>query len=408
MRKFRFRVIACVVTVICIATADAQTFTILHRFGFKTDGARSTGGLIFGPGDTELYGTTMAGGTNKMGTVFQISPSGRESVLYSFGNDPDGNNPSASLVRGPGGTLYGTTSFGGPHGFGTVFKLAKVGNTVQETTVYSFQGGTDGAGPNSGLVWDAAGNLYGTTISGGGTDCLSGSGGCGTVFKINAATGQETVLYAFKGFPDGENPPRGLVRDSVGNLYGTTQIGGASNYGTVFMVSANGQETILHSFTGPPDGAMPAAGLLRDAAGNLFGTTASGGNSNNFAECGPLACGTVFKVTNTGVESVLYNFSGSTNTDESFPFGGLVEDSAGNLYGTTAGAGVANSSCVTSGGCGTIFKLDHAGTLTTLHNFSFSDGASPRATMTMDGSGNLYGTTLDGGLSIGTVFKLTP
>jgi uncharacterized repeat protein (TIGR03803 family) len=284
-----------------------------------------------------------------------------------------------------------------------VFKLAKVGNTLQETTVYSFQGGTDGAFPGSGLVWDAAGNLYGTTTSGGGT-----LGRYGTVFKVNATTGQEIVLYAFGGSPDGEYPARGIVRDSAGNLYGTTQNGGASNYGTVFMLSANGQETILHSFTGPPDGALPIAGLLRDAAGNLFGTTNFGGNVNNFNDCGPLGCGTVFKITSSGVESVLYNFTGVTNSDEGLPTGGLVEDSAGNLYGTTAAGGVNNSSCVTSGGCGTIFKLDQAGTLTTLHNFSFSDGDYPQATLTMDASGNLYGTTLDGGLKIGTVFKLTP
>lgn len=250
------------------------------------------------------------------------------------------------------------------------------------------------------------GNLYGTTISGGGAaGCLFG---CGTVFKINATTGQETVLYAFGGSPNGANPPRGLVRDSAGNLYGTTTSGGASNNGTVFMLSASGQEAILHSFMGSPDGAQPSSGLLRDAAGNLFGTTSFGGNSNNVFECGPGECGTIFEVTNSGVESVLYSFSGAPNGDESFPMGGLVEDSAWNLYGTTAGAGSGTSSCVTSGGCGTIFKLDQAGTLTTLHNFSFSDGASPRATLTMDASGNLYGTALDGGLKIGTVFKITP
>jgi len=126
MGRFRFGVIACIVSLICIANANAQTFTLLHRFGYKTDGERPTGSLILGPGDTELYGTTMAGGTNGNGTVFQISPSGRESVLYRFGNAPDGSNPQATLVRGPGGTLYGTASFGGAHGFGTVFKLAKV------------------------------------------------------------------------------------------------------------------------------------------------------------------------------------------------------------------------------------------------------------------------------------------
>jgi uncharacterized repeat protein (TIGR03803 family) len=405
MREFRFGVIACVVTVMCVVTAGAQTFTVLHRFGFKTDGQRPTGGLTWGPGDTVLFGTTTVGGTYNAGTVFQISPSGRETVLYSFGAGADAVLPAATLARGPGGTLYGTSEAGGEFKRGTVFKLAKVGNTVQETVVYSFQGGTDGYNPESGLVWDSAGDLYGTTGNGGGgTACYLG---CGTVFKIDATTGQETVLYAFQGSPDGANPPRGLVRDSAGNLYGTTTSGGASNNGTVFMLSPSGQETILHSFTGAPDGAGPWDGLLRDASGNLFGTTSEGGTGTNF-ECAGVGCGTVFEVTSSGVESVLYSFSGAINDDEGFPWGGLVEDSAGNLYGTTAGEGSGNSACVTNGGCGTVFKLDPAGKLTTLHSFSFSDGAWPWSTLTMDPSGNLYGTTLDGGLKIGTVFKLTP
>ena len=188
--------------------------------------------------------------------------------MYSFRAAPDGNAPQAALVLAPDGTLYGTTNKGGSAGYGTVFKLAEVNGTYQETVVYSFQGGNDGASPSSALVLDAAGNLYGTTASGGGA-------GGGTVFKIDT-TGQETVLYAFQGVPDGAYPFRGLIEDSSGNLYGTTTAGGVYGAGTVFMLNASGQETILHSFAGSPDGAAPYGALFRDAAGNLFGTTSIG------------------------------------------------------------------------------------------------------------------------------------
>ena len=408
MRVIRFGVIACIATVLCIATAEAQTFTVLHRFGgSRTDGQRPIASMIWGPGNTTLFGVTTVGGPNGGGTVYQVSLSGRETFLYSFGSGTDAALPT-TLVRGPGGTAYGTSTGGGNFQRGTIFKVAKVGNTLQESVLYSFKGGTDGSNPSSGLVWDAAGNLYGTTSGGGGSAACFG--GCGTVFKVNSTTGQETVLHTFQSSPDGAGPASGLVRDSAGNLYGTTEFGGASNDGTVFMLSPNGVMTILHSFTGTPDGNGPFAGLLRDSAGNLFGTTSNGGTSTN-PECGFFGCGTVFEITSGGVESVLYSFSGTDDADEGGPSGGLVEDTAGNLYGTAMGFNN-GATCVDpgAGGCGTIFKLDPSGTLTTLHNFSWSDGAAPWATMIMDSSGNLYGNTISGGLGLGNgvVFKLTP
>lgn len=409
MRKFELGAIACVVAVICMATADAQTLTVLHRFddtkGAK-DGRYPFGALIWGPGGT-LYGTTDAGGgVVNAGTVFQVSSSGQESVLYSFRMAPDGKMPQCALVLGPDGTLYGTTSEGGSAGFGTVFKLVNVNGTYHETVRYSFQGGNDGAYPSSSLVLDAAGDLYGTTFYGGGTGTSCFGLGCGTVFKIDA-TGQESILYAFGAPSDGENPYAGLIQDTAGNLYGTTTSGGANNKGTVFMLNPNGQETILHNFVGPPDGAAPYAGLFRDAAGNLFGTTQVGGA--NLGNCSPYGCGTVFEVNSTGEEVVLYRFFNWKNGGN--PYGSVVEDKAGNLYGTTLGLGNTSIECHYYERCGTVFKLHPNGTLTTLHSFTNSgDGAFPKGSLILDESGNLYGTSsgnADTG-SQGTVFKLTP
>jgi uncharacterized repeat protein (TIGR03803 family) len=408
MREFRFGVIACIITVICAVTADAQTFTILHTFeGLKggKDGKYPIGSLTWGPGGI-LYGTTQAGGgVANAGTVFQVSLSGQESVLYSFRAAPDGKMPQGAVTLGPDGTLYGTTNEGGSAGYGTVFKLVPVNGTYKETIVYSFQGGTDGAYPSSsGLVLDGAGNLYGTTFYGGGTGC-SGLG-CGTVFKIDP-TGQETILYAFGPVPDGENPNAGLIEDSDGNLYGTTTAGGTDNKGTAFMFNTSGQETILHSFAGSPDGSFPYAGLFRDAAGNLFGTTEGGGDKPT--GCFEQGCGTVYEITSAGEEEVLYSFFNWS--DEGRPIGGVVEDKAGKLYGTTPSGTDSSIACSVYEKCGTVFMLSPKGILTTLYRFTNDgDGAEPEDSLIMDASGNLYGTTRGDARtgSYGNVFELTP
>jgi uncharacterized repeat protein (TIGR03803 family) len=230
-----------------------------------------------------------------------------------------------------------------------VFKVTKAG---KETVLYTFTGGDDGDYPDS-LIRDATGNLYGTTFLGGGTGC--NVSGCGTVFKMTKA-GKETVLYRFTGGDDGAYPG-GLIRDAKGNLYGTAGGGDMSDCtgcGVVFKLAPNGKETVLHSFTGPPDGRIPE-GLLRDSTGNLYGTTAEGGDSNCIEGGG---CGTIFKVDPTGKETVLYTFTGSP--DGELPLAVLIMDASGNLYGTTAFGGNPNSPCFDGThitGCGVIFKL---------------------------------------------------
>jgi uncharacterized repeat protein (TIGR03803 family) len=311
------------------------------------------------------------------------------SVLYSFKRKGDGGSPQAGLFRGPGGGFYGTTFLGGDSSCscGTVFKLFPNGTF---TLLYVFKG-TDGANPTGTLIADGKGNLYGTTSQGG-----SGRPRDGTVFKLappvqKGSRWTETVLHTFVGGVDGANPNGGMIRDQAGNLYGTTLLGGAFNQGTVFEVDANGRETILYSFAGSPDGARPYAGLVQDGAGNLYGTTLLGGAFDR---------GTVFELDANGKERLLYSFSGQV--DGAYPNSVLILDGVGNLYGTTNEGGDAANH-------GTVFKLDKQGTLTVLHAFAGGkDGSSPNAGLILDESGNLYGTTTQGGDgdNDGTVFKL--
>jgi uncharacterized repeat protein (TIGR03803 family) len=268
--------------------APAQTFSLLYQFKSGLGGINPNAGVVL-DATGNLYGTTLNDGAFASGTVFQLSPSGKHRVLYSFtGSGGDGAFPYyGSLSRDSSGNLYGTTQQGGiysqacPFGCGTVFKVDASG---KETVLYRFTGtGGDGNLPYFGLVRDSSGNLYGTTF-------LGGADGVGTVFKVDP-TGKETVLYSFSDSIDGGLPFAGLLLDSKGNVYGTTGSGGASFFGTVFGISSAGQEKVLYSFNQPPDGFSPAAGLIRDSAGNFYGTTGSGGAS---------AFGTVFKVTPSG------------------------------------------------------------------------------------------------------------
>ena len=334
-------------------------------------------------------------------------------ILYSFTGGADGSLPDSRVIRDSAGNLYSTTPSGGAFrncngaGCGTVFKVDMTG---KETVLYSFMGGADGAVPTGGLIRDTVGNLYGTTAGGGSLRC---DGGCGVVFKVDAA-GKETVLHMFKGSKaDGANPVAGVIRDTAGNLYGTTRAGGAALFcrggcGTVFKLDTTGKLTILHSFTGRTDGGSTLAGLVRDPAGNLYGTTPNGGvfQTNCVTASGP-GCGAVFKIDTTGKETVLYSFSGGT--DGSIPVGGVIRDAAGNLYGMTNGGG--DFSCDPGFGCGTVFKVDPTGKETVLYTFAGgADGEFPRAGLIRDSAGNLYGTTQFGGgsLSEGTVFKVDP
>src|SRR6266568_2410544 len=307
-------------------------------------------------------------------------------VLHSFTNSPDGAFPFAGLLRDAAGNLYGTTLRGGSLGSGTVFKLDPAGN---ETVLYSFTdtgSPADGLDPYAAPVMDTAGNLYGTTRDG-------GFFGIGIVFRLDPS-GHETVLHTFAP-AEGGDPYAGVVMDAAGNLYGTTSAALALGVlGTVFKIDTAGNFTVLHFFTGS-DGCSPSGGVII-AEGNFYGT-ASG--------CGSFGFGTVFKLDPLGNVTVLYSFKGGSTggSDGAAPTGGLIMDAAGNLYGTTIAGGSSNA--------GTVFKLDPSGNETVLYSFKGgSDGASPYlGSLITDAAGNLYGTASSflalGGF--GTVFKLT-
>jgi uncharacterized repeat protein (TIGR03803 family) len=367
-------------------SAHAQTFKSLYSFAGSPDGATPYGAVIK---DTSgnLYGTTLAGGSSGFGTVYKLSASGQESVLYSFTGGADGSKPYAGLVMDTSGNLYGTTSAGGSSNAGTVFEVNP--QTGRETVVHSFTGQRDGATPFSGLVMDQSGNLYGTTFAG-------GSSNVGTVYKVNIKTKKETVLYSFAGDPDAGEPVYGnLLMDKLGNLYGTTQGGGSSNRGAVWELSAKGSETVLYSFTGGKDGGGSDIGgadqsLTMDTKGNLYGTTERGG----------VGVGVIFKVNiKTKTETVLFTFNAPT--DGEIPSAGLVRDHKGNLYGTTVAGGDNNSD-------GTVFEVTGIKE-TVLHRFDGTDGQNPfRFPLLLDG-GKVYGVTYQGGTSgHGTVWELTP
>lgn len=387
--------LAATLGVVANQPVEAQTFTVLYTFS-GTDGANPYAGLIRDKAGN-LYGTTLNGGRGA-GNVFKLDTAGVLTTLYSFTDRPgDGTHPYGNLVRDPWGNLYGTT----PTGIG--LKLVhgivyRINTAGKEAKPHVFAGApSDGSNPFAGLIRDQQGSLYGTTGTGGSDCATGGQHGCGVVFKVS--NGKETVLYNFTGSAngDGADPQGVLVRDKIGNLYGTTQSGGnaSTNFGTVFKLNVSGQESILHTFAGGTDGGEPAAGLILDQSGTLYGTTIQG---------------TVFKMDTTGNNySILYTFSGGADGSE--PYAPVVIDKAGNLYGTTKYGG--NLSCNPPVGCGVVFKLNTTGKETVLHTFSGgNDGALPVAGLIRDSAGNLYGTTLQGGTGCangcGVVFKTHP
>jgi uncharacterized repeat protein (TIGR03803 family) len=290
--------------------------TVLYSFGgISGDGNSPEAGLLRDQAGN-LYGTTFYGGINEVGTVFKLDSHHKETVLITFNPLVDGSASFAALTHDTQGNLYGTT-----YSPGAVFKLDAAGN---ETVVYKFQGGLDGAYPMAGLVRDAAGNFYGTTSEG-------GSYGSGTVFKLDTG-GNESILYSFTGGADGSLPTAALTLDPVGNLYGTTYFGGSYGDGVVFKFDVAGNETVLYSFKGGADGANPWAKVIRDPVGNLYGTTTYGGT------VGEPGAGTVFKLDAAGNETVLHRFGG--RPDGSDIRSGVLRDSAGNLYGTAYGGGL--------------------------------------------------------------------
>jgi uncharacterized repeat protein (TIGR03803 family) len=261
--------------------------------------------------------------------------------------------------------------------------------------IHAFGGGAEGRDPLDGVIRDAAGNLYGTTSRGGDLACLSG--GCGTVFMVDAS-GNLLTLHTFSGSPtDGAGPSGPLTRGAAGNLYGTTSSGGKTGYGTVFRLDAAGNETVLHHFTGGDGGAAPRGGVLRDSVGNLYGVTMSGGldclvyRSNG--------CGTVFRLAPDGTFTTLHRFA-ADGTEGGQPQTGLIADAAGNLYGV-------NSASTTPDHRGTVFRIDSAGVFTTLHHFGTSDLGRPGGPLMRDAAGNLYGVAATGGAEGGgTIYRL--
>jgi uncharacterized repeat protein (TIGR03803 family) len=320
------------------------------------------------------------------GTVFTIDGAGTLTTLHAFAGS-EGVYPTAGVIEGSNGLLYGTTSSGGsccvgPPAAGTVFALD---SATTLTTLHTFMGNDEGFFPGgaypSGVMEGADGRLYGTTHWGGDFDA-------GTVFSIDG-DGTHTVLYSFTGGVDGWYPYAGLIQGSDGRLYGTTVGGGDGEAGTVFAIDAAGTLTTLHSFMGGSEGTLPYARVLQGADGSFYGTTLMGG---------PFDAGTVFKVDAAGVFTTLYAFTGAS--DGGSPYAGVIQGADGALYGTTAAGG--------GSGVGTVFKLDATGTLATVHTFSRTDGATPLAELLQAADGSFYGTTSAGGpTGGGTVFRLT-
>lgn len=382
------------------AEKQNSVYTVLYTFTGGVDGGQPLAPLIRDSAGN-LYGTAQSGGSFNFGVVFKVSPTGQQTVLHHFTGKADGGYPTAGLIQDAAGNLYGTTSGGGVRciasgtGCGVIFKLDPAGN---ETVLYRFTAGPDGAFPGGTLLRDNSGTLYGTAAQGGIAGACGGLG-CGVVFEISA-TGQHRVLYTFTGGTDGGEPVGGVIRDSAGNFYGTASLGGISGgcgigCGVVFKLTPTGQESVLYTFQGGLDGGVPAAGLRRDQAGNLYGTTEYRGTSD---------WGVVFKLDPSGNETVLHSFTGGS--DGATPRSDLIRDSVGNIYGTTVqgGSGCAPFACV-----GVVFRLDTTGSLTVLHTFRGTDGSLPYAGLVGDQGGNLYGTTSAGGaFGYGVVFKLVP
>jgi uncharacterized repeat protein (TIGR03803 family) len=279
--------------------------TVLHTFTGGADGAWPQGVILDAAGD--VYGPTLFGGTSATcpfgavgcGVIFKLTPQGttwKETELYSFQGGTDGGEPNGFITMDAAGNIYGATIIGGNNadctsgpGCGVVFKLNKAGN---ETVLYTFTGGTDGAGPSGDFLMDSAGNLYGTAYAGGDLSCSNNSSvGCGVVFEITPAR-KEKVIHTFKG-PDGANPSLGLTVDAKGNAYSTTLYGGSANFGAVFKLTSKGVESVLYSFSGGTDGAYPQSGVTLDASGNLYSNTVQGGDTSCNS---PSGCGTVFKL----------------------------------------------------------------------------------------------------------------
>lgn len=381
--------------------AVGQVFTVINNFS-GPNGARPVAGLALDKAGN-LYGTTSQGGIGQ-GTVFELSPAVEggytETVLYSFGSHKgDGSNPTGALVLDAAGNLYGTTEQGGVHNGGTVFELSpNAGSGWRGTILHSFGKGTDGSNPKNGLVIDAAGNLYGTTYYGGTNNtCLyaGSSYSCGTAFELSPAAGggwTYSVLYNFgQGSGDGYFPWSGLTLDTTGNLYGECVYGSKYGKGVLYELSpgpgGTWAEHQLHAWGNKDDGTYPYSGMVFDTAGNMYGDSSGGGGHGGL--------GTVFKFSSSGngwLEENLHGFG--TGLDGQIPESSLIIDATGNLYGVTINGGAY--------GYGMVYEVNYSAANgyeeTVLHNFTGgADGGNLSGALVMDSNGNLFGTTWYGG-----------
>jgi uncharacterized repeat protein (TIGR03803 family) len=396
-------VLASIMGLLLVGAASASTTQVIYSFGGGNDGEYLDTELVVDAAGN-LYGTTVQGGLHNSGTVFQLSPSGGgwiHTVLYDFTGGLDGGEPYKGVTLDAAGNLYGTAVTGGngpcEGGCGVTYEMTNSGGHWTQSVIHNFTG-ADGSGPGSPVVLDKAGNVYGTTPTG-------GADGFGVVYQLHNANGQWTlrVIHTFTGGADGGTGSAGRVAfDAAGNLYGVATVGGAHQAGVVYKLTPTqtgewGQQT-LYAFNDEPDSGFPYGGLVADKKHNLYGTTYYAGAHD---------IGTVYRLSlrnGTWVETGLYSFRGGS--DGSSPISTLAFDKAGNLYGTASEGGAA---C----GCGTIFELSATGgrvSYTTPHSFQgMPDGAFPYDGMVMDAGGNLYGATTHGGTSNnGAIYQLTP
>lgn len=360
---------------------QAQTYNVLYTFGSHAGDPILPSGNVVQGDDGSLYATSNLGGAHAMGAVFKITPEGRMRVLYSFCAQPnctDGDAPNGGLVLRPDGHFIGVAQGGGKYGFGTIFDITQTG---QMTVLYDFTGGKDGSYPPAPPVLGPNGTFYGTAWEGGGTS------GCGTVYRITnsgAVYGGFHLLHDFSG-PDGCNPTAELTPGADGNLYGPVSDGGTGTYGVTFKITPAGALTVLHDFVGVPDGYDPVASMILASDGNFYGTTRG---------VGPPFSGGIFQMTPAGTVTVLHSMSGNDGT---WLIGGVIEGSDGNFYGAAEQGGT--GTCGNGGaGCGTIFQVTPAGSLTVLHNFDGTAGYWVDATPVQHTNGLLFGDTYWGGI----------
>ena len=372
---------------ITLVSQDSSSFKTLYSFSGGADGSSPNGGLIEDSAGL-LYGTAYSGGVNKFGTIYSYNiSSGALTPLYSFTDQTDGAQPRDRLVPQPNGTLvYGATQYGGLANAGAIYAFDTANN--QLTTLYSFLDNADGADPGGDLQLDSSGKLDGEASAG-------GAHNLGAVFQVNPSTKTESVLYSFPGGKNGSSP--GLIMlDSAGLIYGTTGAGGGpKNAGTIYSLNpTTKKKTTLYTFQDGADGASPNGGLLLDSSGNLYGTARDGG-ADGF--------GTLFKFNPSSQHfTTLYAFTGGD--DGSVPLGGLMLSSNGTVWGVTEKANG-------KGSRGTLFSFDiSTSTFTTVHDFSGgSDGGTPNHFLLIDTNGDIFGTTVVGGVSgFGTIYEYSP